>query len=77
MTIMARAECHARREQWRRYAAWHPPTLSTEVDTRLRWLSDAVALAHSLGIPLDEPFDSPAIRDRRRRIRRALAGIRD
>ncbi len=74
--MSTREELEARRERWRRFAAWEAPEAPAEVETRLRWLSDVCALAHELGVPAGEPVDSQEIRRRRRRIRTALSRIR-
>jgi hypothetical protein len=75
--VTTRDELKARRERWRRFAAWEAPEAPAEVETRLRWLSEVCALAHDLGVPAGKPVDSQEIRHQRRRIRAALARIRD
>jgi hypothetical protein len=77
MSRMRSEAWREREEAWRRFSRWTPPASDRERATRLRWLEDALRLARERGALADEPFDSPEIRARRRRLRQALARIRD
>ena len=65
-----------RRKAFDRFAERLPPASKKEIASRISWLRDVLALAHKLGRLEPIPFDSPEIREHRRKIREGLARIR-